>query len=114
VCGRIAFAVLSAALIAGCGGNAKPDAQGTPATTATTPAVNSPNPTPTEATPTTLTREQAAKRYLAIIAASNAVFDEPKCAQSEDFFVNGGLGLRTVTPSGTTTRTGSCGTATSA
>jgi hypothetical protein len=81
---------LAALIVVGCGGKAEPDAQGTPSTTAT-PTVSTSKPATTaKPTPTTLTREQAAKRYLAIIKPANAVFDEPKCKQSEDFLLNGG------------------------
>jgi hypothetical protein len=83
-------------LVSGCGSN-KPAGSSTPpepttaasATPTTTPAATL-SAAPKPVTSTVLTREQAATRYLAIIKASNAVFDEPKCAAAEDFFVNGG------------------------
>jgi hypothetical protein len=40
--------------------------------------------------PATLTREQAGRKYLALIAPVNAVYDRPDCKAAEDYMVNGG------------------------
>jgi hypothetical protein len=78
--------------VAGCGDN-NPATQ-EPATSTAPSTVITPGPATTTSPATTphapLTREQAARRYLAIIKSTNAVLDEPQCAQSEDFFINGG------------------------
>jgi hypothetical protein len=81
---------LAALILAGCGGKAEPDAQEAPSATGT-PTVSASKTTPIpKPSPTTLTREQAGKRYLALTAPINAVFDEPKCSQAEDFMIDGG------------------------
>jgi hypothetical protein len=77
---------------AGCAGGHE---EGSPPATqpsTTTTATPTPTPTPSAAasTPATLTRAQAGQRYLALIKPVNAVFEEPKCKESEDIFISGG------------------------
>lgn len=86
----IALAVTAILILAGCAGkDATKETASSEAPTASTPT-----PTPAAAStpgkPATLTREQAAQRYLAIVKPSNAVLDEPKCKQIGDFYSDGG------------------------
>jgi hypothetical protein len=86
------FAILLVLVIGAVGCGSKPTAIPTTTTPTPTPAVTTAPTTltPSVPTPTTLTRAQAAQRYQALSKPINAVFDEPKCSQAEDFFVNGG------------------------
>jgi hypothetical protein len=83
-------------LLAGCGGsnqagsNAPGSPTSAPATSVTPSTAASSSASPKPATPAVLTREQAAKRYLQLVAASNTVFDEPKCEAAEEYMINGG------------------------
>jgi hypothetical protein len=89
------FAALLAAaglVLTGCGAASKSPVAQPSVTAATTAATATPS-TATPAAPTTpatLTREQAGQRYLALVKPVNAVFDEPKCKESEEIFISGG------------------------
>ena len=85
------IALLAVAALAGCSGET-PAAQQTPSPT--------PSPTPsvtpvTSPSPATLTREQAGRKYLAMIKPVNAVYDRADCTAAEDYMVNGGSWDRT-------------------
>jgi hypothetical protein len=94
---RLAGAGLAAGTLlftAACSGGANSPSTPNAATSLPTPSAaasttpSSPSRTPTRAA--TLTREQAAKRYLAIVKVINDELAEPKCKAVQDFFVDGG------------------------
>ncbi len=89
-----AIAVVAALAVAlgGCAGkDAARESSATPSTSLPTPTVvATPSTPPTPAKPATLTRVQAGQRYLALVKPVNAVFEEPKCKESEDIFISGG------------------------
>lgn len=92
------FIIMVVLLLAGCGAakDTQTDAEmsASPSTATPTasqaPAATRLTATPKSVTPTTLTREQAAARYLALAKPINAIFDEPKCKAAEEYMVEGG------------------------
>jgi len=80
--------ILASVALAGCGSKT-PAAQTSP-TPSSTPVAVTPAPTTPAPRPTTLTRQQAGVKYLALVKPINAVYDEPQCKDAEDYMVNGG------------------------
>lgn len=99
VSNRVACAgvVIAALMLAGCGGGPASTSQGgsspvsapssTPSATAssTTPA-----PTKTPTVQAVLTREQAGRRYLALIKVSNDELSDAKCMAAQGYYLDGG------------------------
>jgi predicted small lipoprotein YifL len=83
---KIIIAAVAVVALAGCGG--KPVAV-QPAATATATVTASPSPTVSR-TPATLTREQAAQRYLQVVKPYNDATDDAKCRAIDDFYVLSG------------------------
>lgn len=91
---RIFASIIAAVLLlTGCGSS---DGASSDHPTSSTPSAapvavsTTPAPKPAPTTPTTLTREQAAAKYLALAKPANAVFDDPKCKAAEGFMIDGG------------------------
>jgi hypothetical protein len=84
-------ALLAGVALVGTAAYSGPEAQAPVSITSQAGTAPSAEPTtPPVATPATLTREQAGQLYLKLAKPANAIFDEPKCSQAEDFFINGG------------------------
>lgn len=90
---RVFATTAAVLLLTGCGSSeanhegAPRSAPTSPRTSTTKPAVA---PSARAAAPKTLTRQQAAARYMALAKPINAIFAEPKCKAAESYMIDGG------------------------